>query len=99
MKYQQQEWSPGIARSSRPAHTKEIVEKELAAYPADTVCVERASDPKTFIVTLTAADGFEVSFSLTGQQLNTLGEANTSWMDIDFVQRRQRSAWQMANDR
>jgi len=27
-----------------------------------------------------------VSFSLTGQQLNTLGEANTSWTDIDFVQ-------------
>jgi hypothetical protein len=88
MKFQQLEWSPGAARSARPAHTKEIAERELIAYPADTVRVERASEPKTFIVTLTSSDGFEVSFSLTGQQLNTLGEANTSWTDIDFLQER-----------
>jgi hypothetical protein len=86
MKSQQQEWSPGVARSTRATHPKEIVGKELAAYPADMVRVERASDPTTFIVTLTTSDGFEVSFSLTGEQLNTLGEANTSWTDIDFVQ-------------
>ena len=59
--------------------------KELAAYQADMVSVERASDRKNFIVTVTTPDGFETSFSLTGQQLNTLGEANTSWVDFDFV--------------
>lgn len=88
MKSQQQEWSPGTARSARPTHTTEIVERELIAYPVDMIRVERASEPKTFVVTLTTSDGFEVSFSLTGQQLNTLGEANTSWTDIDFVQER-----------
>jgi len=86
MKSQQEEWSPGVARSTRFTHTNDVGGKELVAYPADMVRVERASEPKTFIVTLTTSDGFEVSFSLTGQQLNTLGEANTSWTDIDFVQ-------------
>jgi hypothetical protein len=86
MESQQQKSSPGVARSIRPARKKDIVRKELVAYSADLVRVERASDPRTFIVTLTTFDGFEVSFSLTGQQLSTLGEANTSWTDIDFVQ-------------
>jgi hypothetical protein len=86
MKFQAEEWSPGVARSTQLMYTNDIEGKELVAYPADMVRVERAPDPKTFIVTLTTADGFEVSFSLTGQQLNTLGEANTSWTDNDFVQ-------------
>jgi hypothetical protein len=86
MKFQAEEWSPGVARSTRLTYTNDTVGTGLVAYPADMVRVERASDPKTFIVTLTRSDGFEVSFSLTGQQLNTLGEANTSWTDIDFVQ-------------
>jgi hypothetical protein len=62
-----------------------MARKELIAYQADLVRVERTSDSKTFIVTLTTPDGFEVSFLMTGQQLNTLGEANTSWADADFV--------------
>jgi hypothetical protein len=86
MKSQQQESSPGVARSTWRTHTKDIVGKELVAHPAAMVRVERASDRTTFIVTLTTSDGFEVSFSLNGQQLNTLGEANTGWTDIDFVQ-------------
>jgi hypothetical protein len=86
MKSQQEEWSPGVARSTQITHTNDVVGKELVAFPAEMVCVERASKSKRFIVTLTTSDGFEVSFSLTGQQLNTLGEANTSWTDIDFVQ-------------
>jgi hypothetical protein len=61
------------------------VRKERAAYQADMVRVERASDRKNFIVTLTTPDGFETSFSMTGQQLNTLGGANTSWANFDFV--------------
>jgi hypothetical protein len=85
MKPQQKESSSGVARSTRPRHREDIVRKELAAYQADMVSVERASDRKNFIVTLTTPDGFETSFSLTGQQLNTLGEANTSWADFDFV--------------
>jgi len=62
-----------------------MARKELIAYQADLVRVERTSDSKTFIVTLTTPDGFEVSFLMTGQQLNPLGEANTSWADADFV--------------
>ena len=57
----------------------------MITYRADLVRVERASDSMTFIATLTTPDGFEVSFLMTGQQLNTLGEANTSWADADFV--------------
>jgi hypothetical protein len=91
MKFQAEEWSPGVARSTRLRYTNDIVGTGLVAYPADMVRVERASDPKTFIVTLTRADGFEVSFSLTGQQLSTLGEANTIWTDVDFVQDNRRS--------
>jgi hypothetical protein len=62
-----------------------MARKELGTYQADLVRVEPASDPRNFIVTLSTPDGFEVSFSMTGQQLNTLGEANTSWADFDFV--------------
>jgi hypothetical protein len=91
MKFQQEEWSPGVARSTRLTYTNDIVGTGLVAYPADVVRVERASDPKTFILTLTRCDGFEVSFSLTGQQLSTLGEANTIWTDVDFVQDNRRS--------
>jgi hypothetical protein len=85
MKPQQKESSSGVARSTRPRHRKNIVRKERAAYQADMVSVERASEPKNFIVTFSTLDGFETSFSLTGQQLNTLGEANTNWADFDFV--------------
>jgi hypothetical protein len=44
-------------------------------YPADNVRIERASDAKTFIVTLTTPDGFEVSFGLTEQQMKAFGDA------------------------
>jgi len=81
----QQVSSPGAARPTRPKYRKEMARKELIAYQADLVRVERTSDSKTFIVTLTTPDGFEVSFLMTGQQLNPLGEANTSWADADFV--------------
>jgi hypothetical protein len=85
MKFQAEEWSPGVARPTRLTYTNDIVGKGILAYPADMVRVERASDPKTFVLTLTRSDGFEVSFSLTGEQLSTLGEANTIWTDVDFV--------------
>jgi hypothetical protein len=44
-------------------------------YPADIVQIERSPDPNTFIMTLTTPDGFGVSFSLSGEQLDTLGKA------------------------
>jgi hypothetical protein len=47
-------------------------------YPADIVRVERSPDPNAFIVTLTTPDGFEVSFSLNREQLDTLGKASTN---------------------
>jgi hypothetical protein len=85
MKSQQQKSPPGAARPTRTKHTKEIGGKELVPYPTNMVRVARASNPKTFIVTLTTVNGLEMSFSLTGQQLNALGEANTSWTDMDFA--------------
>jgi hypothetical protein len=45
-------------------------------YPADRVRIERSPDPNTFIMTLTTPDGFEVSFSLNGRQLDALGKGN-----------------------
>ena len=47
-------------------------------YPADIVHIERSPDPNTFIMTLTTPDGFGVSFSLNGEQLDTLGKARTN---------------------
>jgi hypothetical protein len=47
-------------------------------YPADIVRIERSPDPNSFIVTLTTPDGFEVSFSLNREQLDTLGKASTN---------------------
>ena len=47
-------------------------------YPADIVQIERSPDPNTFIMTLTTPDGFGVSFSLSGEQLDTLGKARTN---------------------
>ena len=47
-------------------------------YPADIVRIERSPDPNTFIMTLTTPDGFGVSFSLNGEQLDTLGKARTN---------------------
>lgn len=45
-------------------------------YPADVVRIERSPDPNTFILTLATPDGFAVSFSLSGQQLDALSEAS-----------------------
>jgi hypothetical protein len=47
-------------------------------YPADIVRIEGSPDPNSFIVTLTTPDGFEVSFSLNREQLDTLGKASTN---------------------
>jgi hypothetical protein len=47
-------------------------------YPADVIRIERSLDPKTFILTLTTPDAFEVSFSLTGQQIEALREADVA---------------------
>lgn len=44
-------------------------------YPADNVRIEQSSDAKTAIVTLTTPDGFEVSFGLTKQQMDTFSDA------------------------
>jgi hypothetical protein len=38
-------------------------------YPTDNVRIERSSDPKAVIATLITAEGYEVSFSLTSQQM------------------------------
>jgi hypothetical protein len=45
-------------------------------YPADLIRIERSFDPKTLILTLVTPDAFEVSFSLTGEQMVTLREAD-----------------------
>src|SRR5260221_5538456 len=47
-------------------------------YPAEIVQIERSPDPNTFIMTLTTPDGFGMSFSLSAEQLDTLGKARTS---------------------
>ncbi len=47
-------------------------------YRAEIVQIERSPDPNTFILTLTTPDGFGVSFSLSGEQLDTLGKARTN---------------------
>jgi hypothetical protein len=41
-------------------------------YPAQTVRIEGSPDPDIFIVTFTTPDGFAISFSLTGKQLDGL---------------------------
>jgi hypothetical protein len=47
-------------------------------FPADLIRVERSSDPKTFILTLATPDAFEVSFSLSGQQMAALCETDVA---------------------
>jgi hypothetical protein len=44
-------------------------------YPIDNVRIERSSDPKAVIATLIAADGYEVSFALSSQQLTVFRTA------------------------
>ena len=44
-------------------------------YPPEVVRIESSPDPNTFIMTLATPDGFVVSFSLRGQQLNALSES------------------------
>ena len=46
-------------------------------YPAEVVRIEGSRDPNTFILTLTTPDGFAVSFSLSGQQLDALSQEGT----------------------
>jgi hypothetical protein len=41
-------------------------------YPTEIVRVEGSPDPNIFIVTFVTPDGFSVSFSLTGEQLDVL---------------------------
>src|SRR5260221_2421844 len=47
-------------------------------YRAEIVQIERSPDPNPFILTLTTPDGFGVSFSLSGEQLDPLGKARTN---------------------
>ncbi|HET9376555.1 MAG TPA: hypothetical protein VFO40_16400 [Chthoniobacterales bacterium] len=47
-------------------------------FPADLIRVERSSDPKTFILSLATPDAFEVSFSLSGQQMEALCETDVA---------------------
>jgi hypothetical protein len=44
-------------------------------YPTDNVRIERSSDPKAVIATLITAEGYEVSFGLTSQQLTVFRTA------------------------
>ncbi len=44
-------------------------------YPAENICIEHSSDPKTVIVTLATPDGFEASFGLTRQQMTAFDAA------------------------
>jgi hypothetical protein len=44
-------------------------------YPTDNVRIERSSDPKAVIATLTTAEGYEVSFGLTSEQLTVFRTA------------------------
>jgi hypothetical protein len=46
-------------------------------YPAEVVRIEGSRDPNTFILTLTTPDGFAVSFSLSGQQLDAFERRRT----------------------
>jgi len=46
-------------------------------YPAEVVRIEGSRDPNTFILTLATRDGFAVSFSLSGQQLDALSQEGT----------------------
>ena len=46
-------------------------------YPAEVVRIEGSRDPNTFILTLATPDGFAVSFSLSGQQLDALSAGRT----------------------
>jgi hypothetical protein len=50
-------------------------EKLRLVYPVDNIRIELAADPKTVIVTLGTADGFEVSFALTRQQMTVFNAA------------------------
>jgi hypothetical protein len=47
-------------------------------FPAELIRVERSFDPKTFILTLTTPDAFEVSFSLSKQQMEGLRETDVA---------------------
>jgi hypothetical protein len=44
-------------------------------YPAHTCTVELASDQRTFILTLCTEDGFHVSFGLSDEQCETIGDS------------------------
>lgn len=44
-------------------------------YPASAVRIERSSDPKLAIATFVTPDGFEVSFSLTSEQIAAFRDA------------------------
>ncbi|GAB7523777.1 hypothetical protein [Paraburkholderia sp. 2C] len=44
-------------------------------YPAYTCTVELASDQRTFILTLRTEDGFHVSFGLSAEQCETIGDS------------------------
>jgi hypothetical protein len=44
-------------------------------YPASAVRIERSSDPKLAIATFVTPDRFEVSFSLTGEQIKAFRDA------------------------
>src|SRR4030088_3040888 len=46
-------------------------------YTAEVVRIEGTLDPNTFILTLATPDGFAVSFSLNGQQLDALSQEGT----------------------
>ncbi|CAB3747774.1 hypothetical protein [Paraburkholderia humisilvae] len=44
-------------------------------YPAHSIAVELASDQRTFILTLRTEDGFHVSFGLSAEQCETVGDS------------------------
>jgi hypothetical protein len=44
-------------------------------YPADSCVIELASDQHTFILTLGTRDGFHVSFGLSGEQCESIGDS------------------------
>ncbi|MBR2536948.1 MAG: hypothetical protein IKE66_12830 [Hyphomicrobium sp.] len=62
-----------------------LIEKALRAkyrdatlrycHPTGTYMVEQASDPNSLIVTMKTPDGFGVSFSMSRQQADVLGDA------------------------
>lgn len=62
-----------------------LIEKALRAkyrdatlrycHPTGDYCVEQASDPNALIVTMRTPDGFGVSFSMSRQQADILGDA------------------------